>query len=81
MENNYHLKHLQESYPLKMKDSPFGLMTGVKFEHSDKIKSRRKRLENGWRVKWKCAFYDFSQSTTLHGLNKITEENAFTIRR
>ena len=64
-----------------MKDTSFGLITGVKFDNSDKIKCRTKRREKGWREKWKNAFYDFSQSTTLHGLNKITEDNPLTIRR
>ncbi len=31
--------------------------------------------------KWKTVWYNFSQETTLHGLNKTTEESPFTIRR
>ena len=38
----YHQKHLQESYPLRMKDTTFGLITGVKFDHSDEIKNKQK---------------------------------------
>ena len=30
---------------------------------------------------WKEALYDFTQSTTLQGLNKITEEQPFLTRR
>ena len=30
---------------------------------------------------WKTVWYEFSQSTTLHGVNKITEETPFNIRR
>ena len=30
---------------------------------------------------WKAAWYDFSQTTTLHGINKITEDTPYTMRR
>ena len=33
------------------------------------------------RLEWKRVWFDFSQGTTLHGINKITEDNPFTIRR
>ena len=33
------------------------------------------------RAEWRRVWFDFSQGTTLHGINKITEENPFTIRR
>lgn len=30
---------------------------------------------------WKTVWYDFSQNTTLHGVNKVIEETPFTCRR
>ena len=33
------------------------------------------------RAQWRRVWFDFSQGTTLHGINKITEDNPFTIRR
>ena len=32
-------------------------------------------------LEWRKAFFNFSQTTTLHGVNKITEQNPFLLRR
>jgi hypothetical protein len=32
-------------------------------------------------VRWRDVFYDFTQASTIHGLNHITEDTPFKIRR
>ena len=31
--------------------------------------------------KWRKSLYEFTQSATMHGLNKITEDTPYTVRR
>ena len=41
----------------------------------------KKEEEKRKEPKWRDAWYDFSQETTLHGLNKVTGDTQFTLRR
>ncbi len=81
---------LPESFPLRNKDDTCGIdrrnygdthvQTGPGVESCPRnLPVGRK--DKGWEVKWKRAWFDFSQNTTLHGVNRVTEETPFTIRR
>ena len=60
--------NLGETYPLSNMDQ--GVVVKVTPEDQEE------ELEG-----WGAAWYNFSQSTTLHGVNKITEPTPFKIRR
>ena len=65
--------HPPETYPLKALGQGQGQPPEVKVSPGD--------LEEGQEEGWKEAWYNFSQSTTLHGVNRITEPSPYTIRR
>ncbi len=43
------------------------------------LNSKKKAVKTP--TSWQRVWFDFTQSTTLHGVNKITEDTPFNIRR
>ena len=93
MGTNYPEVGLPESYPLKIKDNTYGMpgdtdqnyCSGNAFNGlnsgTDTVTESFKKKRNGNQVNWRIVWYDFSQRTTLHGVNRITEANPFPVRR
>ena len=63
-------------------DSTRSSSTGVSLM-SDKEKGESESPESPERTEGRVqrTWYEFSQSTTMHGVNKITEQTPFTMRR
>ena len=53
------------------------LENGSHYENSIKVQENPKAEKEGWGD----AFYEFSQSTTMHGVQKIAEATPFKLRR
>ena len=84
MGTKYHETDLPESYPLRAKDNTYGIPDGNNYNGNpgnEIINVPTDRRQQGWKTNWRVVLFDFSQRTTLHGVNKITEDNPFTIRR
>ena len=48
---------------------------------SAKIKPEKTKQDGRKKVSWREEWYQFSQNTTMHGVNKVTEETPFKLRR
>ncbi len=81
LQNNY----LHDGSDSKLLTNPDHLNSGlyntnysglpVTMPHVEMSKPKSKGAE------WKTVWYEFSQSTTLHGCSRITDGNPYTIRR
>ena len=61
---------------------------GATFDPLVQISSKHSTNKEDWRekkdmekIRWRREWYEFTQSTTCHGVNKITQETPFTARR
>ena len=83
---------MPEAYPLKgcSLEEPEGMFrrkvtsndqSDVLTLEKDDSASRTGNKNGDDQAKWKSVLYTFSQESTFHGINKITEETSFTCRR
>ena len=82
---------LPGAYPLKGRNDESGVQIRDNFlndalnnddrRHEDINENHSTEKKVSKRAKWKKVWFDFSQATTLHGINKITEDTPFTARR
>ena len=50
-------------------------------KHEPAMKSFKINESHEDKGKWRTAWFEFTQSTTMHGVSRITEETPITLRR